>query len=171
MDTEHVYEREMWEDGLDFLREGEVFTWDDRPLHLRAIVQRRWGWPKKSAYAAADYLKQQANGEPVVIWLRKNHRQRQQSEIIAALPDVLLDLLSGLSRGVQKEVFDAGRNVQSVTVMLNRPITDEGMVSEIVRGIGWRLGANMEELRDATSFSTPQDGHIRLVVNAHRFDP
>ena len=131
-----VYEQEMWEDGLDFIVEGQVFTFDDRPLHLRAMIQRRWGWPKKSAYAAADWLRDQAEGEPVVVWLRKNHRQRQQAEIMAALPDVLLDLLSGLSRGVaQREIFDAGREVDLITITLNGTITDEGVITEVMRGI------------------------------------
>jgi len=165
-----VYEQEMWEDGLDFIVEGEVFTWDDRPLHLRAMVQRRWGWPKKSAYAAADFLRQEAGLNPAVVWLRKSHRQKQQQEIIEANPGILADLLSGLSRGVaQREIFDAGRDVGSITVELSGVITDEGVITEVLRGLGWRFGANMDEMRQATQFSTDA-GNVRLTVDVARFD-
>lgn len=167
-----MLEQEMWEDGVESISDGDVFTHDGRPVHFRSLVKRRWGWPKKAAYMAADHLLELArsSGSPAVIWVSKKHRQRQQEELFEQIPDLLDALTHGLSRGAQREIFDAGHELRSITVRFRELLSDDGLSAGILHALAARLGTTVFDLRPAIHFNTG-DRDLIFTVDAGGFDP
>lgn len=168
-----MQEQAMWERGIESLRDGEVETHDGRPVHFRSLLKRRWGWPKKSAYRAADFLLEEAesSGRVAELWVSKKKRDEQQRRLFAELPGLLEDLCHGLSRGVaQREAFDAGHEVDSILLTFDDPISDDGLSADVLQAVASRLGTNVDELRGAVRFDTATP-ELRFLVEATRFDP
>ena len=168
-----IEERGMWERGLDCLQDGDVETHDGRPVHFRSLLKRRWGWPKKAAYRAADFLLEEAKraDREAVLWLSKRKRDEQQRRLFAALPELLEDLTHGLSRGVaQREAFDASHEIDSILLAFDDPISDDGLSAEVLQAVASRLGTNVDELRGAVRFDTATP-ELRFLVESSRFDP
>ena len=169
-----IFEDQLWAEGApDRVIDGEVLNCHGRPVHLRALIQRRWGWPKKAAYAAADFLREESgrSGRPAMLWLDNPHRDEQQNRIINSLgPGVLADLFSGLARGGSRERHDAAQPIQSITIQFDNLVEDSGMIKGILGAIANRMGCNMEELREASHFST-RTSDVKILVSAGRFHP
>lgn len=163
---------DLWDEDVERVTEGEVFTHDGRAVSLRGLIQRRWGWPKKAANLAAGYMlrRAKASGQPAELWLRRLRRTAQALELISELPELLELILNGLAQDAQRESRDAERPLSEITIRLNAEIDDDGLSRGVLRAIAARLGCTMEELRDSTRFTTTQDGLV-LDVQADRFAP
>jgi hypothetical protein len=169
-----IIESDLWSPGLDSVRDGEVFTWDGRRIGFRSLVQRRWGWPKKSAHAAADWIVENSPN-PAILWLNNPHRSRQQEEVIAAIPELFIDLCSGLARGgsinvsKRREFSSLSRMINGVMVSFDVPITDDGLVRGVINVLANRLGCSPEELRSETHYDTTGDlARIRVRTSAFK---
>jgi hypothetical protein len=168
-----IDELALWADGIEEIEDGTVTNHEGRPVHFRSLVKRRWGWPKKAAYRAADYLLEAAreNDSRAVLAVSKRRRDAQQKALFEELPGLLEDLLHGLSRGVaQREAIDASHVIRSLEVAFDYPISDDGFSADVLHAIANRLGCSVEELRGAIRFDT---GTPDLVfdVRAEGFDP
>jgi hypothetical protein len=170
-----IYEDQLWESGAPAsVTDGDVLNCHDRPVHFRALIQRRWGWPKKAAYAAADFLlsESEKSGRPAMLWIDNPHRDEQQTRIIENLgPDVLRDLFSGLARGGSRERHDTSHAIQSLRINFDGDaVEDSGLIKGILAAISNRLGCNMDELRAASYFDTG-DQNIRITIMTTEFSP
>lgn len=147
---------QTWAAGVDCVREGSVTTWDGRTVAFKSLVQRRWGWPKKAAHAAARWLMEQARsrGEPAVLWVNNPWRRQQQADVFAGVPGIVDDLCSGLARGGSKEAEDADHEIVGVEVRFDRSITDDGLVRDVTNVLANRLGTTAESLREHTTYDT-----------------
>lgn len=169
---------ELHERGVDFVREGQVVDRDGRPLRLRAVIQRRWGWPRAAADMAAERLRATTpSGEPVTLWLTNPRRAAQQRALLgskdgewdgATLEAVLM---SGLARGSSREVYAAGRRLRGISLRFNGEIEDMGLSTEVLEALAQRLGVNLEILRrDLVHFSS-RDGVVSMDVDVSEFGP
>jgi hypothetical protein len=168
-----IDELALWRDGIEEIEDGTVETHEGRAVPFRSLVKRRWGWPKKAAYRAADYLLEQAEaeGRPAVLAVSKRKRDEQQRALFRELPGLLEDLLHGLSRGVaQREAIDASHIIRSLEIAFDRPITDDGFSRDVLHALANRLGTSVEELRSAIRFDTGTPDLV-FEVKAERFDP
>ena len=161
---------EMWADGVDRVTEGEVRTWDGRVVPVHALIQRRWGWPKKAARAAGELLRTRARGKAVTLWVTNPMRHEQQLSVLAALPDVLADLFSGLARGASREALDADHMIHGVEVVFDHPISDDGLISEVTAVLANRLGTSSEAVRAATQYDTSGQ-FVTMAVRTSVFEP
>ena len=157
--------------GVDSVVDGSVVTWDGRVVNFKSLVQRRWGWPKKAAHAAAEWIKEQAKarGVPAVLWVTNPRRREQQDEVFRALPMLLVDLCSGLARGSSKEAEDADHEIREVHVVFDQLVSDDGMVREIVHVLANKFGATANDVRAVCRFDTGTPV-VTLRVAASQFD-
>lgn len=164
--TTLLEERDLWDEGLETVREGEVRTWDERIVDLQSLISRRWGWPKSAASAAKARLKYLAReaGEEVLLYVG-NDRWKQQRDLIHDLPDLARVLCSGLAGGASREIPTASRELDMIIIRFDARLTDDGLTKGVLRGIAGRLGCTLEELRSITQF-TNNEGTITLDVNA-----
>jgi len=60
---------ETYRSDVKSIKDGDVLTWDGRPVHFRTLIKRRWGWPKRAASLAAEKLKEWAgsNAQPCTL--------------------------------------------------------------------------------------------------------
>lgn len=165
----HFYEDELWDEDAGSVQDGHVYNRAGKPLHLGMLIKRRWGWPKKASSAAAKALRELFAPEPVTLWLSNPHRQQQQADLFKAHPSILKDLLSGLARGAQREIRDAGAPIRGLQVFYTVPIPDEGLTSDVLRCIASHLGITMEELRRITDFDMDADGR-KIHVDTARLE-
>lgn len=168
-----MLEQEMWERGVDRIEDGEVFTYDGRPVHFRALLKRRWGWPKKAAYRAADFIIEAAEqqGRRPSIWVEKEQQTKQQLALLDAMPNLLEDLLHGLGRSSQREVFDASHELKSLMVSFADTISDDGFTNGVLHALAVRFGTTVVELREhSVRFNTTTD-HVSFHVEPDRYDP
>lgn len=153
------------------IQDGEARTWDDRPVHFRDVISRRWGWPKASATIAAAYIKAQAkeHGHPALIWLHDDERLAQQCALVAALPELLPALLLGLANRSSREALDADHELIGVNVSFRRAVTDDGMVNYVIGALARRFDCAPQDVREATNVNT--SGPIaHLLVDTERFE-
>jgi hypothetical protein len=162
---------ETWATGVDCVRDGDVLTWDGRVVPFKVLVQRRWGWPKKAAHAAAKWIADKApQGQKPILWVNNPWRKHQQDEVFAALPELRDDLCSGLARGGSKEALDADLELDRVEIVFDSPISDDGFVREVVHALALRFGASADDVRAATYFNMRDTEHMILHVKSSKFE-
>ena len=163
-----IEEIDLWDNSAPpYVVDGDVVNWRGRPVNFKSLIQRRWGWPKKAAFQAADLLLADAEqtGRPAILWLDNPHRDEQQFQILDRIGDSLLsDLFSGLARGGSRERHDMSRKISEVKISFSdQSVTDDGMIRSILFCVANRLGCNLEELRDASRFG--DNGKQRLTID------
>lgn len=161
-------DRELWDEGVNSVREGDVVSFEGKPLSLRVIIQRRWGWPKSAADKVARHMKR--NGNVNIIWLSHEKREKQQAQMFAEIPDLLTTLCTGLAMGASREVDDASRTVSDVHISFRLELLDEGLTTAILKAVANRLGCSLEELRSATTVRHDGD-QLQVIIDAARFNP
>jgi hypothetical protein len=153
------------------IQDGQTVTWDGRPVHLRDVITRRWGWPKSSALMAAMHLKDQAreHGHSAVVWIRDAERDAQQRELYAAIPDLLRTQNTGLANRSSREAYDADHELIGVNISFRRSVSDDGMVNFIIGALARRFACAPNDMRAATNVNT--SGTVaHLLVDAERFE-
>lgn len=144
-----MIEESMWDEKIQFIVDGSVTTWDGRVVHFRALVQRRWGWPKKAAFLAADWMLKMArkSAHKAVLHVAAEGRSAQQELLFENIQGLREALCEGLSQRAHKDVYHAGDDVESVMIRFPRPISDDGLVRNILHGVATRLGCTIDDLR------------------------
>lgn len=161
IDLGQTYERDV-----RFIDDGQVTTWDGRPVYLRDLIKRRWGWPKKAAIAAASFLKSQDG--TARLWVANPERTQQQQLLFAAIPSLLDWLCAGLANGSSKEAEDCYHEIVGVNVSFTHAISDDGLIRDVTGALARRLGCTPEDVREATSYNT--GGPVVLMrVDTDRF--
>lgn len=162
---------EMWARGVDVLEEGQVLSWDGRVVPFKNILKRRWGWPKKAAGMAADWIQHEAKerGATPVLWVSNPWRADQQREVIAKVQGILEALFSGMARGASKESLDADAPIVGVEIDFDREITDDGLIRDITGAIANRFGASNDDVRKACTYRTTTPV-VKMSVMSSRFE-
>lgn len=142
------------EDGPDCVRVGEVTAWDGRVLTCVQVLQRRWGWPRKAATAAADVL-QYRDATPI-IWVKGKRRTAQQRKILNDHPEILDHLIAGLARGSSKERW-SDKPLKGVVVSLDEPRDDDGFVTGVLDLLADTHGCSTHDVRERCEFDTTTD--------------
>lgn len=133
-----------------------------RPMRLRVLIQRRWGWTRTAAEIAAEDMRARNVG---ILSLQSDARLWQQMALFERLPHLLPALLEGLARGrATRDDFHASMSVAEVTVRLLRPVQNLGMVSDIVDAVVQRLG---EDARGHIQIAAHDDDKITIHVGEH----
>lgn len=155
---------------------GDVTDHRGKPIDLRRLIQRRWGWPKKSATRAAEYLTRSNDGEDLGFRLpvKGPDRSALQQEILAEVPGVMDDLMEGVANRAQRDARTADRPVSQVTIALVRdsefgPVLttheDDGLVTSLVHAVATWLGLTADEVRKRMDFSSDgAPGAYRMMV-------
>lgn len=160
---------DLWR--VDSVREGEALRFDGRPLSMRTLIQRRWGWPKRAAIMVSAYLRaeEERTGQPCVLRLTNPQMAIQQAYMFREIPDLISALCSGLANGNTREEHDADRMVAAVMVLFDKPFTDDGLIRDITKVLANRLGCNPEEIRAVTKYDTSTP-HVRMDVRSSDFE-
>lgn len=169
-------EEELWGRGeqrqdqrsTDWVSDGQVVTWDGRPVHFRTLLKRQWGWPRRAAYAAADHLLSEAAHFKGTAVLHVNNPGRiiQQMKLLSALPDLQRDLLIGLAGSAIREASSASQEMDSLLLQFDKTMTDDGMVRGVLNALAQRLGCSIEDLRKACHFNmNTREVVIRIGVS------
>lgn len=142
-------EDQLWREDVASVADGDVHTWDGRPVHFRALVQRRWGWPKQAAFKAADFLLAEAahRSERAVLHLTWEGRTVQQDDLFQRIPDLRQMLCTGMAQRAHRDIYHASDVVESITVRFAQPVTDDGLTRMIIHALATRFGCTTEELR------------------------
>ena len=151
MDIGQTFERDV-----RFVEDGQVTTWDGRPVYLRDLIKRRWGWPKKAAVHAAAVLKEQYRtlGTPVRLYVQQPERGQQQQALFTVAPELLDFLLSGLANGSSKEAEDCDHEIVGVNVSFVRGVDDDGLVRDITSALAKRFAISVDDVREVTAYNT-----------------
>lgn len=149
-----LIERELWDDNVNEAVEGEVYTHDGRSVHPVALVQRRWGWPRKAARAVVQAMKR-ADPGPVRLRLQRGEMLEQQRTILARNPEILDDILWGLSTGrARRNIDDMTPELGELRIVLSEAVNDDGITQGVLETLSSRFACTLEELRSATTFQT-----------------
>lgn len=128
------------------VEDGEVME-DGRPVRLRVILQRRWGWPRAAANAAAEILRARAAPGRAVVHLVGAERMQQQQELLRSHPDLVTGLCEGLARGkVHTDEHEAGLRIRRVEVALSHTVHNLGLVSNILALLEQRFGSQLNDV-------------------------
>lgn len=160
IDLGQTYERDV-----RFIDDGQVTTWDGRPVYLRDLIKRRWGWPKKAAIAAAAFLK--AQDGTARLWVANPERTQQQQLLFASIPSLLDRLCAGLANGSSKEAEDCDHEIIGVNVTFSRSIADDGFVRDVTAALARRLGCASDDVRAVTQYNTGSPVVSMRVDTAH----
>lgn len=139
------------QDGPDCVRVGEVTAWDGRVLTCVQVLQRRWGWPRKAASAAAEVL-QYRDAFPIV-WVKGKRRTAQQRKILNDHPEILDHMLAGLARGSSKERW-SDKAIKGVVLSLDVPRDDDGLVTGVLDLLADTHNCSTHGVRDRCEFDT-----------------
>jgi hypothetical protein len=152
-----VFEDEVWSEKPSSIFDGDVVQRSGRPIALRYLISRHWGWPKKASLLAVVALRKKHGNEDIEIQLEGPDADRQQIELIQDDPSILSALLVGLrsSSSTESRINDA--IIDSVNLHFVRKgdqggITDDGLTRGILRSVACRLGVSVDALRKATVF-------------------
>lgn len=163
---------ETYQEGVVSLCEGEIVRFDGGVMCLRDLIKRRWGWPKKAAVAAADFLnllaRESGSGSKPVLWVGDPYRQQQQQMLFECIPGLVEMLCVGLANGSSKESMHCETPVKSISIRFDRSIDDDGLIKEITSTIARRLGCSTIDLRSVTKYITTGSS-ITLDVPVSRF--
>lgn len=165
-------ELEMWHPDVTVIADGDVVTEDGRPVNFRGLLKRRWGWPKKAAYMAADHLLEQARlrGTVAVLRVADRDREMQQDYLMKQIPGLDSALRTGLARGASREINDASHEITGIEIRLREPICDDGLTTAVLDAIGRRFGVSAAAAREHVHFDT-ETSEILMEVNVARLDP
>lgn len=152
------------------VQEGDVRTYDGRIVCFRDLVKRRWGWPKKAAIAATDFmvLLSRETGLKPVLWVADPYRTQQQQMLFGNIPGLLDMLCAGLAIGSSKEAVDCDAPVRVLQVNFDVNVDDDGLVRDVTAVIAKRLGCSTQALRDVTKYNTTST-FVTLEVPASKF--
>lgn len=142
------------DDGPDCVRVGDVTDWTGRVLTATQVVQRRWGWPRKAATAAADVL-QYRDAFPLV-WVKGRRRFAQQQKVLEANPAILEHLFAGLSRGSSKERW-SDKPIRGVMLTLDEQRDDDGLVTGVLDLLADMHNCSTHDVRERCEFDTTTD--------------
>lgn len=151
-----VYEDQLFADHLLCVRDGEVVYRDGHPMPWRAVVKRRWGWPKSAAYRAADYLQDdaRAHGAVPTLWLSREQRLMQVDHVVRNCPGIVATLAEGLAANAARDAGDAGKPMAGFSVYFDDVIREDGLLKNVLHAIGVRFGTTVDSVRKATHFTT-----------------
>lgn len=155
----------MWDQEITEVVEGEIFTYDGRPVHPVAMVARRWGWPRKSARAAVVALREMFGEKPIRISTRRREMLEQQRRVFAFSPGVMDDILWGLSTGrARRNIDDMSPELGSLEVVLSEPVPDDGLSQGVLEVLACRFACTVDEMRAATTFKTGVQAHFYVDI-------
>ncbi len=157
-----VLDRDLF--SLDSVVDGDVVDRRGRKVRLRAIIQRRWGWPRSAADAAAEVLR--AIHHPAAVRLELGtRRSEQQSAVLSAHPEIVTTLLEGLARGrVHRDEHEAGIEVQALEVHFEHAIQNLGLVGDVIDAVAQRLGEEVRDRVKVTAFVDDDEPVIQVTV-------
>lgn len=173
-----MHVRQLWNPGVVSVSEGEVVA-NGKPVRLRTLIGRRWGWPKSASNLAAERLELESHmsGKPWVLFTddagarsgfekegAASAREAQQAHLLEVVPGLRHALLEGLAGRSAREAR-AGEHLFRVNLTFNRPILDAGLVSRIVAVVGDHAGVtSREDLRERLSIHTETEAGGAVVV-------
>lgn len=152
-----MHVRELW--FVESVKEGDVVDGDGKPLRLRTLIARRWGWPKSASAIAADDLELQSHltGRPWELRFDDAGRDEQQRKLFDRVEGLQPALLEGLAGRTTRERW-SGRKVSSISVQLSTPVVEAGLVSRILSVIGDHVGCKTrDEVRDRALINVDDD--------------
>lgn len=151
----------LWDrdNTMDRVVVGQVVDDDGRPLRLRTLIHRLWGWPKSAADLAAEHLRAAAahNGVAATLWLSSSSAVAQQQLLLQQVPGLLQSLLVGLAKRTSRERHDVALPVRAIEIAISEPISDDGLTKGVLEAIALRLGVSVDELRSRVVFSMGRD--------------
>ena len=162
---------ELWDDfGPETVIVGEVTDGEGRVLDVRRLIQRRWGWPKRAAFQAADYLEGHGDLDGASLPIRGPKLAELQDRIFYSNPDILRSLLDGVAARSQREARNAGRTYYGVDIDFTEEVEDEGFVTNILYALSTKMGTTVDKLRKVVHFSD-QEGYLRIEVQPDALEP
>ena len=155
-------EHELWDGSVMCVAAFDVQSSSGSVLGLRQIIQLCWGWPRKAAEMATDYLHKQErdNSVELLVWIEDEKRKRQQSNLMREVPGLIEALCDGLAGRSSRESRRFNEPIDGIEITFTKPISDEGIVTAVLRQVAQRLGWTMDHLRERTIFSS--DGLCRM---------
>lgn len=175
-----IYDDQLHDERIAFVYDGDVvYRNGGHPAPWRALVKRRWGWPKGAAYRAADYLRDAAlaYGERPVLWLAREQRLAQVEQAVRNCPGLVSLLAEGLAANAGKDARDAGKPMTGFTVQFDSVVREDGLLRYVLGALATRFGTSIDVVRSATRFNTtgndgqPLDHAVLRVSTAGMEEP
>lgn len=151
------FEEDVWAEKSSSITEGQIVQSSGRPIALRYLVGRFWGWPKSAAVLAASVLRREADGAPVELHLAGTEAESQQAAVIRSNQEIIPALLRGLRIGASTESRVNAEIVDSIHIAFVRPgdsggVTDDGLTRGLLKTIANRFNVSVDALRQKTVF-------------------
>ncbi len=163
--------RNLWDPNVDFVTEGQVVGANGKPLRLRTIIARRWGWTKSASYIAADRIEldEHLKGEPWKLYVGDESRKRQQADLFERCDGLLEALCGGLAGRTSREVR-SGHPISVMTIRFSDPVVDGGLVARSLDLVASHIGvSSQEEIRERSSVIVT-DGLVAVHVEVDGLD-
>lgn len=157
----------LWDD-VTVVKEGDVVVdGAGRPLRLRTLIARCWGWPKSAAKTAA--VQMELENEDWTLHLVGLDREMQQQGLLARCTGLASKLLEGLAGRSSRESRSDGR-FDRLMIDLSEPVSDHGLISRILGDVGDHIGETSKDLlRDRCTFRK-DGGTIGIGINLTGLD-
>lgn len=157
---------------------GEVFDSRGKPMDLRRLIQRRWGWPKKAANRSVEYiiaLHGEEEGFRFPVWGAP--RRRLQKELLSKIPGLLEDLMEGMANRAQRDVKTSGRPVSEVHIELVKDFgeglvlsasEDNGFLTHVMHAMGTWMGMTADEVRSRMTISRDESDMSSYTITLRK---